>query len=489
MRKFLLWMASGAAVAAAATAVVPTVSAASTATDELNWGPCPTTPVPTPDLECTTLRVPLDYQDPGGRKVEIAVSRLPSKNPEQRRGVLLTNPGGPGGGGLDYPQLLTESVLPKPLPPSVRDQYDVIGFDPRGVGHSAPVTCDLTPEQIAIGNLPYAHDSADVVRQAEVSKAEAEQCANSATGSTLPFITTANTARDMDAIREALGESTASYLGASYGSYLGAVYTTMFPERSDRVVLDSNLGPNGYDIGAMRAFGRGMEERFPDFARFAAARPDYGLGTTPDEVTAKFDELADRLDREPVAAYNGTVFRGLTFSLLYSADLEPLAKAWQALDEGEDPELPGSEPPASDNVPASRFAVICGDSAWPRSVESYQRDVEADRERYPKLGAASANISPCAFWADPAEPKVRITDRGPSNVLLVQNERDPGTPMAGARELRSALGDRARMVSVDEGGHGVYVVGANQCANDAVTDFLTTGARPERDSSCAPESR
>ncbi|WP_243794643.1 alpha/beta hydrolase [Saccharopolyspora gloriosae] len=490
MQKFLVTMAFGAAVAAAGTAVVPAVSAAPKTTDELNWGPCPETPVPTPDLECTTVQVPLNYQDPEGHTIDIAVSRLPSKNPEKRRGVLLTNPGGPGSGGLDYPQLLTTPVLPKPLPQSVRDQYDVIGFDPRGVGRSAPVTCDLTPEQQAIGNLPYPNDEADVLRQAEVAKAEARQCADSETGPMLPYTTTANTARDMDRIRAALGESTVSYLGASYGTYLGAVYTTMFPQHSDRFVLDSNLGPGGYDIEAMRAFGRGLEDRFPDLAKFAAAHPEYGLGTTPAEVTAKFHELAARLDREPVAAYNGSIFRGMVFTLLYSENPEPVARAMQSLDKGEDPKLPGSEPPATDNISAARFAVLCGDSAWPRSVESYQQDVEVDRKRYPLIGAAGANIGPCAFWeTDPVEPPVRITDRGPSNVLMVQNERDPGTPMSGARELRAAFGDRARMVSVDEGGHGAYVIGANQCANDAVTDFLVTGARPEQDSACAAEPR
>lgn len=488
MRKFLLPVAFSAALAATTAVVVPALSAAPAATDELNWGPCPETPVPTPDLECTTLRVPLDYQDPGGATIELAVSRLPSTNPEQRRGVLLTNPGGPGSSGLDYPQLLTTSALPSPLPRSVRDQYDVIGFDPRGVGHSTPVTCDLTPEQLAIGNLPYANGPADVVRQAEVAKAQAGQCADAETGPMLPHTTTANTARDMDRIRAALGESTVSYLGASYGTYLGAVYATLFPERGDRIVLDSNLGPGGYDIEAMRAFGHGLEVRFPDFAEFAARHPEYGLGSTPDEVTAKYHELAARLDREPVAAYNGSIFRGMTFSSLYGQDMAVLARAWQSLDRGEEPEIPGGEPPTSDNVSASRFAVLCGDSAWPRSVESYQEDVAVDRERYPLIGAASANIAACAFWeTDPIEPQVSITDRGPSNVLMVQNERDPGTPMAGARKLRSALGERARMVTVEEGGHGVYVVGANNCANDAVTDFLVTGERPD-DSTCAAET-
>ncbi|AHH99113.1 alpha/beta hydrolase [Kutzneria albida] len=473
----------------AALAVVPAAAAAPAPSNDLKWGPCPAE-VKYPDLECATLRVPLNYQDPNGRKIDLAISRLASKSPDKRRGVLLTNPGGPGGAGLDYPGVLTRSELPMPLPQSVRDEYDVIGFDPRGVGHSSPVTCDLTPEQRAIGNLPYAKDSADVVKQAEVAKAEAKQCASSKTGWMLPYVTTANTARDMDRIRQALGESTVSYLGASYGTYLGAVYTTMFPQRTDRVVLDSNLGPGGYDIDAMRGFARGMEDRFPDFAKFAAASPKYGLGTTPVQVTAKFHDLAARLDKAPVAPFDGSLFRSLTFSFLYGDEgFGALAGAWQSLDKGEVPKLEG-QAPTTDNLWAARFSVICGDSSWPRSVQSYQTDVAVNRVRYPMIGAGAANIAACAYWPSaPAEPKVRITDQGQSNVLMVQNLRDPGTPWANAVKLRGAFGDRARMVTVDQGGHGVYVFAKNKCGNNTVTDFLVTGKRPAHDTFCAAETR
>ncbi|MEV7045753.1 alpha/beta hydrolase [Amycolatopsis sp. NPDC051061] len=479
MRKTLL---AAAIAVLGATVVVPSASAAP---NQLNWGPCPAGAFPTPDLQCTTMKVPLDYRAPDGRKIDVAVSRLPSKNPAKRRGVLLTNPGGPGGEGLDYPQLLKLVKLPQ----SVLDEYDLIGFDPRGVGHSTPVTCDLTTDQMAVGNLPYAKGPADVVKQAELAKTEARQCAAASTASMLPYVTTANTARDMDEIRAALGESTVSYLGASYGTYLGAVYTTMFPERSDRFVLDSNLGPGGYDIDAMRGFGRGMEDRFPDFAKFAAAHPEYGLGATPAQVTAKFHELAARLDRNPVEGLTGSLFRGFTFELLYATDLTPLAEDWQALDQGRKPKSAATLAAPPENLFAARLAVLCGDSAWPRSVASYQVDVAVDRIRYPLIGAGSANIGACAFWPSaPVEPKVRITGRGPANVLMVQNERDPGTPLANARKLRAAFGDRARLVTADQGGHGAYLFGPNQCANSAVTGFLVTGSHPAHDVFCAAET-
>ncbi|MYX74501.1 alpha/beta hydrolase [Streptomyces sp. SID3915] len=464
-----------------ATASTPTTTPAPGA---LRWGPC-AGEVPVPRLECATLQVPLDHRDPDGRQIEVAVSRLASQKPARRRGILLTNPGGPGGSGLTYPAVLAASGLPQ----EVLDSYDIIGFDPRGVGRSTPVTCDLTEAQQRRGNFPpYAHTAADVTREAEYARKIAEQCERSRTAWMLPHTTTAETARDMDRLRAALGEPKLSYLGASYGSYLGAVYTTLFPRRGDRMVLDSNMGPGGYDVTAMRLFARGMEDRFPDFAAFAAEHPEYGLGSTPRQITAKFYELVERLDAKPVQDVDGIAFRGYTFEQLYADGSMPaLAEFWQAVDTGAELPLPKLTTDI-ENLLAARFAVVCGDSRWPGTIREYQRNVAVDRLKYPMLGGSTASINPCAFWPrERTEPPVRITDRGPSNVLMVQNERDPGTPLAGARKLRQALGGRATMVTADQGGHGVYPYGRNTCANDAATTFLTTGERPARDLACAAE--
>ncbi|MEU6484950.1 alpha/beta hydrolase [Streptomyces sp. NPDC046887] len=476
------------ASAPAAGASAPATGAPAPATgasEPLRWGPCPQ-PTTSPTLRCATLKVPLDYRHPGGRRIEIALSRLPSENPAQRRGVLLTNPGGPGGPGLAHPADLAAAKLPR----SVLDAYDLIGFDPRGTGRSTPVTCHLTPAQQQRGAFPvYARGPADVTREASYARTVARRCATSSTAWMLPHTTTANTARDMDRIRAALGESTVSYLGHSYGTQLGAAYATLFPRRGDRIVLDSVLGPGGYDVTAFRALGRGMEDRFPDFAAYAAAHPEYGLGSTPARVTATYHALARRLDARPVEGVDGTVFRALTFQGLYVDGLMPvLARTWQGLAKGR--LEPGVLPPNQENAMAARLYVLCADSRWPRKLGTYRLNVLVDRLRHPLIGASTANITPCAFWPDQhREPPVRISDRGPSNILLVQNERDPGTPLTGAQRMRRALGERARMVTADQGGHGVYPFGRNSCANDAATAFLTTGRRPAGDLACPAEPR
>ncbi len=460
---------------------VPAQTAVAADQSQLTWEPC----AEQPTLECSALDVPLDYRSPRGQTIEIAISRLASADPRKRRGVLLTNPGGPGGPGLTFPSTLVGAGLPR----GVRDAYDIIGFDPRGVGRSTPVSCGLTPEQQGRGTIPrWADEPADVTAWAAEAKAIARQCTASETAWMLPYVTTANTARDMDRIRIALGEPKLSYLGYSYGTHLGSVYTTMFPQRSDRIVIDSSLAPGGLHVEGTRLMARGLQDRFPDFARWLAARDDeYGMGATQRQVTARYFALAEKLDAKPLPGLDGTTFRAANIGATYRDSRFPvLAELWQAA-AGDEPLPEGPTDPSADNVISSYFHVICGDASWPRSVRAYQHDVEVDRMRYPMIGAATAGIRPCAFWPDPVEPPVQVKGRGPSNVLMVQNTRDPGTPLVGAQKLRRAFGERARMVTVDAGGHGSYLFIGNGCADDAVTAYLTEGSRPARDMTCAAE--
>lgn len=431
--------------------------------------PCPdygTSPSPTGGLECATLRVPLDYADPGGRTIELTISRH-AGTPGKRRGVLLMNPGGPGSPGLAMPAQLVQRLGGTGLP----EAYDVIGFDPRGTAYSTPVTCDLTPGQRGAVLGPYAAGPRDVDATAVKARVVARQCGSASTTDLLPQMTTANTARDLDRIREALGEQKISYYGLSYGSYLGAAYTSMFPGRSDRIVLDSVLGPGGLDVRANRRFAEGFDDRFPDFAAWAAARDDrYHLGRTSAAVTAKFAGLA---------AERGPGFRADTWNGLYDdASFPALAAEWAGTARAAVGPLDG------DNHAALQLQVLCNDSDWPEEIGYYRRAVELDRLRHPMFGPAAANVNPCAFWpVERTEPPVRVGGPGPADVLLVQNLRDPATPLSGARETRAAFGSRARLVTVDAGGHGVFTR-ENACGNEAVLDYLRDGVFPAADGSC-----
>lgn len=459
----------------------------------LAWGACPED-VATGGLalECTTVPVPLDYRDQDGRTIDLTVSRLASTDPAKRRGVLLLNPGGPGGSGLSLPADLAS----RGIPASVLDAYDLIGMDTRGVGHSTPVSCGFTADQDYLGNIPpYAVDDAAVTRQAAIARDVAEQCAAHDDDDVLRHLSTANNARDLDRIRAALGEEKASFLGYSYGTALGAAYASMFAGTTDRVVLDSNLGDTFLDHDGMRRFGLGAEETFPDFARWAAKRhASYGLGRTPAEVERTYFRLAGQLDEAPMNGIDGRLFRLVLFAGLYSEVKYGLtAQIWQSVardDAAAAHRLTGEllaegTPAAGDNAWTVFLAVTCNDVDWSADLGTYRQAVAQDRERYPKYGAAAANVTPCAYWPyEPAEPPVAIDDDGRENVLLLQNLRDPATPLRGAELLDEKFGPRSRLVTVDGSGHGVYVFGGNPCALNVATGYLVDGDLPANDVSC-----
>jgi pimeloyl-ACP methyl ester carboxylesterase len=510
MRKHLRWAA---AVTGALVAVTSLPSAFAAVErpghDAIVWGPCPPraadAPVD-PAQTCGTLTVPLDYRHPRGRTIDIAVSRVPASDPAKRRGILLLNPGGPGGEGLNLAGDFAQQAAPQVLA-----AYDRIGFDPRGVGHSSPVTCDLSAAEM-LPNLPYPDRHGSIKDNVAFARSAADRCARHS-GDLLPFITTANTARDMDRIRQALGEQKASYYGGSYGTYLGAVYASLFADRTDRVVLDSAVDPDQVWYDEFRGQSAGAAKRFPDAARYAAANAaTIGFGHTAQEVTTAYLALAEHLDAKPVAipgsptVLDGNLLRFITFNLLYQdAAVPPLAQAWRGAADLADgtatvddislltlilekltPSLGTSPGVPADNAVAAAYAVACGDARWPRDVKLYQRNVLADRRTFPLTGGAAANIWPCAFWKTaPAEQPVVVTKHGPRNVMILQNERDPATPLASAIGMRQALGGRAVLVSVDAGGHGVYgLQGNGSCADNAANAFLTGGNLPAGDVHC-----
>ncbi|GAA3015078.1 alpha/beta hydrolase [Kitasatospora albolonga] len=485
--------ALAAATAVAASLLGLAVPRADAAPQRPSWTSCPGKDLD-PRQRCATVEVPLDHADPGGQRITLAVSRIPAERPERRRGVLLMVPGGPGGGAVDWP-----TKAAKQLPPEVREMYDLVGFDPRGVGRSTPVDCGLAHEDLSMTKLrPWPAADGSTTANADTARRVAETCLRNG-GPVLRTLSTANEARDIDRIREALGEHRLSLWGISYGTYAGAVYTTMFPNRTDRVVLDSNDDPDPAKVGRgwLAAFGPGTEDRFPDFARWAAA-PDnpLRLAERPEQVRPLFLELAARLDREPLPwpganpeALDGNALREALLNTLYDDERFPsLAQLMRAGLERRTPPAPQLPPDrALQNTVAVSVGVLCNDVAWPRDPAAIAGDVAESRAKHPLTAGMPVNVMPCAFWPAPAEPPVRITPDGPPNVLLAQNLRDPATPYAGALKLRQAFGHRARMVAVDSGGHDVYAANGNACGDRLVTAFLTTGRRPAGDVLCPSE--
>ncbi|MGY0072000.1 alpha/beta hydrolase (plasmid) [Streptomyces sp. QTS137] len=470
---------------------------------KITWGKCPALAegqTRDPHLACGTLEVPLDYQNPGGMKIDVAVSRLSTAQPGKRRGVLLLNPGGPALGGLGMPETMA-STLPK----SVLDRYDLIGFDPRGVEHSTPQSCGLQDPSVS-GLFPYPAADGSITKNVALAKADAKQCADTV-GKNLRYYNTANTARDMDRIRQALGEKKISYWGQSYGTYLGAVYRSLFQDHTDRMILEGNVDPTKVWANQVAdTWGKGMADRFPDAARVAAAQAStLKLGTNVAQVTHTYLTLADRLDRTPAAipgasvSLDGALLRNMTYALLlHNNTLPMLAKFWKAADNLTHGSTTAADTavlkevfadtPASPGIPADNqatmfMALTCGDAEWPHDVDGYAARTTADREKWPLTAGMPANIWACAYWDKPAEATAKVVKGGPRNTLILQNRRDNATPWESGVGLHNSLGDGSAFVGVDNGGHYVYGEGS-ACADKATVGFLATGHLPDKDVYC-----
>ncbi|MET8948588.1 alpha/beta hydrolase [Streptomyces sp. NPDC004542] len=491
-RTAALFAASAAVLGLAVPAATASPSTAGDAgPPRLHWTKCEGKGLD-PRQECSTIEVPMDYADPHGEKITLAFSRIPAENPRTRRGALFLIPGGPGGGSLDQP-----SGKGQKLPQEVRDTYDLIGFDPRGYGRSAPVSCGLERGDLARTKLlPWPGPDGSVTENMATARRMSDACARNG-GRLMRHISSADEARDLDRIRAALGERKISAWGVSYGTYVGAVYNELFPHRTDRFVLDSNNNPDHVRVERawLAAFEAGAEDNFPEFDDWAS-RPDNPdrVADTAAEVRGVFLRLAERLDRDPLPwpgadpeELNGNVLRQTMLDSLYDPDDYPaLAELILAARKGTVPPAPQAPPEAVlQNVTAVSAATLCNDVAWPRSAAGYQKEVTESRAKYPLTAGMPRNAAMCAAWPyPPKEPAVRISDRGPSTVLMVQNRRDVATPLSGALKLRQALGRRAVMVTVDSTGHDAYLDNGNACGDRTVSHFLATGERPARDLVC-----
>ncbi|MFE6775630.1 alpha/beta hydrolase [Streptomyces sp. NPDC057702] len=501
-RRLAASLVAASAVAALIPTLAPATASAADRTGEqyaaakLKWKRC------APDLpanfQCTTLKVPLDYSRPNGTKIDVAISRIKASSPAQRRGVLLLNPGGPGGEGLHMPPYLAEQ-----LPKSVTSRYDLIGFDPRGLGQSSPVTCGLKPSEEEFGRPYKAATFSNDVRWA---RTVADKC-RSKVGAKLPHLNTRNTARDMDAVRAALGEKKISYLGYSYGTYLGAVYAQMFPTRADRFVLDSAVDPQRVWRGMIQVWAEGTEPAFDRWTQWTAKRDaTYKLGKTPSAVRTTFWNLVKRADRKPIVIdgqkINGDDIRSgareLFFSVRDGADaIAELKKAADGKSKPRLARLPGITKPATpptfgvkvaaDNGTALFWSILCADTRnWSHDPETYRRDAIRDKAKYPIYGDFASNITPCAFWGKGSEPATKVNNKVPT--LILQNQWDSQTPLVSGVGAHKAL-KGSRMVTVSGGeGHGIY--GSGSCADKTATAYLTTGKLPAKDLTCkAPEPK
>ncbi|GAA0623415.1 alpha/beta hydrolase [Kutzneria viridogrisea] len=489
-----LLLASSGALAAPAAAAEPSADLRLFYDQQPTWAPCDFDAT----VDCASISAPLDYTRPEGRRITIAISRQRASDPAHRRGVLLSNPGGPGGSGLmDTDAAGKVLSWPKQRFAStpLSKYYDLIGFDPRGVGRSTQLSCEQPSISRPIVSRPTAADfDADVAW----AKAAEEGCQR-ASGEVRPSINTRNTARDMDLIRGVLGERTINYVGYSYGTYLGAVYGSMFANHLDRSVLDSSLppDPNWRQVGMASALAN--QQNVESWAEWVGERNSrYGLGRTKADVLATVETTSTRLPSTPES--NGfsqqTLFdQTMGFQSTLRSDWPGLAElVRKTRDTGVfTPPAPptGSAPGASTvfgYIPVNQ-TIQC-ETDWPSDLDVYRRDTALFSQRYPYgWGATTAMPAPCTFRSFALPEKATHIERTNYPVgVVVQARADVQTPYAGGAAMAERLGDRLITVA-DDGNHGQYARRGNPCVDNAVSSYLIDGVLPAPGLTCAGQPR
>jgi len=433
------------------------------------------------------MAVPLDYRHPSCRKITLALSIVPATAPAgKQQGDLLVNPGGPGG-----PGRYLAAVIAFSLDHTVASEYNIIGFDPRGVGASVPALhCD--PSFFA-GVRPDYIPASQAAEQALIGRAKtyAADCEHRF-GWLLPHMTTADAARDMDSIRAALGQQKISYLGYSYGTYLGQVYATMFGNRVRRMVLDSTVDPRGAWYADNISQDYAFEGRIQAFFSWIAAHSGfYRLGTTRAQVQQAWYRARAQLAARPISGpsgpmigpdefddtmlqggYNSSDWPGLAGALaayLHTRSARPMINEYRAL---------GGQ---NENEFAVYNAVECSDVTWPRDWAKWDADTRRVYRTAPFEAWDNAWFNAaCAFWPvhGPAQP-LAIKGAGLPPILMIQGSLDAATPYPGAQAAHRLL-PSARMLVVEGGGnHGQSLSQPpNLCVNNFLNAYLGTGALP-----------
>ncbi|MET8155273.1 alpha/beta hydrolase [Sphaerisporangium sp. NPDC005289] len=450
------------------------------------WAECPG-PKSVVTVECASLNVPLNPAAPDGRAIALALSRVRGAESHDHRrglGVLLVNPGGPGAPGVNLARYVAAA-----LPKDVAARYDIVGFDPRGVGASEPALHCVDPKTHFAAPRPDQVPANDAAEAALLARAKgyAEACATRWSW-LLPHMTTENSARDMDAIRRALGEDKISYLGYSYGTYLGSVYATLFPNRVRRLVLDSVVDPEGVWYDSNIAQDYSFDRRHRQFLAWVARHDDaYHLGDTETEVARAWYGMRRRLGLRPagglvgpselddiytVGGYTNAVWP--LFAAVFSAYVkkgrpEGLVAAYRRHVDHD---------AAAENNYAVYLAVQCRDAAWPRDWARWQADTAKVNAKAPFMAWPNAWYNaPCAFWPEKGGTPVHVGDVAhlPS-ILLVQSRHDAATPYAGAVRVRERF-PTARLLVEGGGNHGVSL-GDNSCVDRHLAAYLRDGTVP-----------
>jgi pimeloyl-ACP methyl ester carboxylesterase len=431
------------------------------------------------------MTVPLDYAHPT-TTIGIAVIRLRA-TAANRIGSVVLNPGGPGGSGISY-----ELDVAKVIRQDLGNRFDVVSFDPRGVGASDPIRCETTAQEDAyIGLLANPADPAQVAEQGVLAKQFAQGC-EARSGALLPHDGTVDTARDLDVLRAALGEPKLTYIGASYGTFLGAIYASMFPTHVRAFVLDGAVNPAAPLTTVDHLQAQGFELALHSYIASCVTSTSCPLGTSASTAEAKLDAFLSALAAKPLpgsgarvvnkaialgaveeAMYTNALWPSLTFAL--TAGFAGNGAALLLLsDEGSERTSAGYS-----NLIESNVAINCADRPGPSGgLAGYAAAAASGAADGPTFGVAIGwALPPCAYWPVPPESTPAPVSRLPGlpTVLVVGTTRDPATPYSQSVALASQL--QGRLLTFNGDGHTAYLRGS-ACIDRAIDGYIVAGTLP-----------
>ncbi len=449
---------------------------------ELDWQSCGTT------FDCTTVTAPLDWENPQEGEIELEVVRHQAEG--QAIGSLLINPGGPGGSGYDF----VHDSLSYAVSPALIENFDVVGFDPRGVGRSTAVSClDDAAMDAYLYDIPTAKRGSDEW-EAELkarNKEYADACEANSAG-ILPYITTVNSARDMDLLRAVLGDEQLHYLGYSYGTFLGATYAKLYPERATRLVLDGAIDPAipSIDVGTTQALG--FEKALRAYMTDCLESEECPFTGTVDEAMSDLGALLASADANPLPTGDGrevgadTMMTGI-IAALYSPDSwSYLTNALTAALQGDGSAIifladfynDREDGTYTSNSSEAFRAYNCMDYPVEEDQAAEDAAMKKIREGAPTIAPYWEGPDACEDWPYPATgTRGAITAEGSGPIVVVGTTGDPATPYEWAESLADQLAEGVLVTYVGEG-HTGYNKG-NSCVNDAVDNFLIDGTVPE----------
>lgn len=453
---------------------------------QLDWAECGS-------HECAQLTVPVSYQEPDGATIELELLRVPAGG--DRIGSLVVNPGGPGGSGVDY-----AAMAGMVIDSSVRQVYDVVGFDPRGVGSSAPIWCveDATMDLIMGADL--TPDTPEIEAEIEQLAEEFIQgCVDNA-GELLGHVSTVEAARDMDVLRAALGEPALDYYGASYGTFLGTTYATLFPDRAGRIVLDGAIDPGLSGLERSLGQAEGFERATRAYVEDCVEGGDCPLGEDVESALQRIPQFLDEVSADPLPVRGDTVteltegwaFWGIIVVMYDQAAWSLLSTAFEQAFDGNgslfmflanayaDRNADGTY---NGNIMQVIRAVNCLDDPGDEQDLGSEEVLQEFLAVAPTWGERFAGESMCTSWPVQAQEVIEdYSAAGADPILVIGTTRDPATPYQWAQGLADTL-ESAVLISFDGDGHTAYGR-SNDCVDDAVNDFLIQGTVPEDGLSC-----